>query len=80
MRFGEAVKAARKKKGLSQAGLAGKLYVSQATVSAWEKGTKFPSRRLLGPLAEKLDLDLNELLRLPLAPEPTTAETLEASA
>jgi transcriptional regulator with XRE-family HTH domain len=80
MGFGHAIEAARREKGWSQAQLAGKVGVGQTAISRWETGTKFPSRKYFALLADRLDLDLDELLRLAFAPEPSTSETLEASA
>ena len=53
----------RKKKKLTQAKLAEKLFVSEKTVSKWETGRGIPDSNILTKLCEILDVSLNELLR-----------------
>ena len=53
----------RKKKNLTQKGLAEKLYVSDKTVSKWERGLSMPNVVLLIPIADILDVTVTELLR-----------------
>ena len=52
----------RKAKGLTQAKLAEKLYVSEKTVSKWENGNGLPETAILTNLCEILEVGLNELL------------------
>ena len=53
----------RKAKKLTQAKLAEKLFISEKTVSKWEKGKGVPDTNLLPKLCEIFDVSLNELLR-----------------
>ena len=52
----------RKEKGYTQAKLAEKLYVSEKTISKWEKGKSLPDTNLLPKLCEIFDVTINELL------------------
>lgn len=52
----------RKAKGLTQAKLAERLYVSEKTVSKWENGNGLPETAILTNLCEILEVGLNELL------------------
>lgn len=52
----------RARRGLTQRELAERLYVSDKTVSKWERGLSLPSVPLLIPLAEALDLSISELM------------------
>lgn len=61
-RFGEFVSARRKRLGLTQRELAGRLYVSCQAVSKWETGLSLPDVGLLIPLAEALEVTVTELL------------------
>ena len=62
-KFGLFVTELRKKKNLTQKGLAEKLYVSDKTVSKWERGLSMPNVVLLIPIADILDVTVTELLR-----------------
>ncbi len=53
----------RKKLGLTQDALAEKLYVSNKTVSKWERGAGFPEITQLPRLARVLGVSVDELLR-----------------
>ena len=59
---GETVKSLREKLGLTQAELAGRLSVSDKTVSKWETGKGYPDITLLEPLAGALGVTVTELL------------------
>lgn len=59
---GETVRTLREKLGLTQAGLAEKLCVSDKTVSKWETGKGYPDITLLEPLAGALRVTVAELL------------------
>ena len=52
----------RGERGLTQRELAERLYVSDKTVSKWERGLSLPSVPLLMPLAEALGLSISELM------------------
>lgn len=60
---GELISSARKEKGLTQAGLADILSVSDRAVSRWERGVGFPDISLLEPLSDALGLTPLDLLR-----------------
>lgn len=52
----------RKEKGYTQKDLAGKIGVSNATVSKWEIGKGFPDISLLEPLAISLNISVSEII------------------
>ncbi|MBQ9952452.1 MAG: helix-turn-helix domain-containing protein [Clostridia bacterium] len=59
---GAMIRELREKKGLTQAELAEKLFVSDKTVSKWENGKGYPDISLLESLAQTLDVSVSELL------------------
>lgn len=59
---GAVVKQLREKNRLTQAELAGRLGVSDKTVSKWETGRGYPDISLLEPIAEVFGISLTELL------------------
>ena len=59
---GAAIRALRESKGLTQAQLAEKLFVSDKTVSKWENGKGYPDISLLESIAETLGVSVAELL------------------
>lgn len=61
-RIGENIALQRKKAGLTQAGLAGKLNYSDKAVSKWERGESIPDVVTLVAMAEQFDITVNELL------------------
>ena len=62
-KFGLFVTELRKEKNLTQKDLAEKLYVSDKTVSKWERGLSMPNVVLLIPIADILEVTVTELLR-----------------
>ncbi len=62
-KFGRFVFALRKAQGLTQKELGEQLFVTDKTVSKWERGLSLPNISLLLPLAEALDVTVTELLR-----------------
>ena len=62
MSFGEKLQTIRKKKHLSQEGLAEMLGVSRQAVSKWELGEGYPEVDKLLLLAKKLNISLDSLL------------------
>ena len=54
-KVGSYISELRKAKKLTQKDLADKLYVSDKTVSKWERGVSMPSIHLLMPLANLFD-------------------------
>ncbi len=76
MSFGENLQAARRKKGLSQEELAGRLEVSRQAVSRWEMNEGYPETEKLIALARALGVSLDSLLlgkEEPPAPPPAAA-------
>ena len=61
-KIGEFIAQERKAKKLTQAKLAEKIFVSEKTISKWEKGKGLPDTNLLPKLCEILEINLNELL------------------
>ncbi len=59
---GAVIKRLREEKGLTQAQLAEKIFVSSKTVSKWETGQGFPDISLLESLAKAIDISVIELL------------------
>ena len=59
---GATIKALREKLGMTQAELAGKILVSDKTVSKWETGKGLPDITLLEPLAMALRVSVPELM------------------
>lgn len=62
-KFGGFLSSLRKEHQMTQQDLADKLFVSNKTVSKWERGASLPGVSLLLPLAEALDITVSELLR-----------------
>ena len=62
-KFGIFLSSLRKEHHMTQQDLADKLFVSNKTVSKWERGASLPGVSLLLPLAEALDITVSELLR-----------------
>lgn len=76
MEFGERLREARRKHGLSQEELAALLDVSRQAVSRWEMGEGYPETEKLVALAKTLGLSLDALVlgrEDPPAPPPTAA-------
>ena len=57
--IGNKIAGARKKTNMSQAGLAGHVFVSPQAVGKWERGESMPDIITLNQLAKILDVDLN---------------------
>lgn len=68
----------RAERGLTQRELAERLYVSDKTVSKWERGLSLPSVPLLMPLAEALGLSISELMSCEESPGEKNVERNEA--
>ena len=68
--MGTFIASIRKERGMTQAELAAKLYVSDKTVSKWERGAGFPDIKTLEPLAAALDVSLVELMQGKRMQEP----------
>ena len=63
MRLSEIVRKKRREKGLSQAELARKVDVSQASMSYYERGQTTPKEEILRKLEETLELEQGELIQ-----------------
>ena len=61
-KFGAVLAGYRKKKGYTQTVLAERLGVSNKTVSKWENGMGYPDIVYLAPLADLLDVTVDDLL------------------
>ncbi len=61
-RFGQFVYELRKEKGLTQAGLAGKLGLTNRAVSKWETGETKPDTDILLPLSKALGVTVDGFL------------------
>jgi transcriptional regulator with XRE-family HTH domain len=64
--WGKRIAEARRRMGLTQAGLADLLNVAQSTVSKWENGTLAPDDASKFRLAETLDQSLEQLFSWPI--------------
>ncbi len=62
-KFGTFVLQLRKEQGLTQKELGERLFVSDKSVSKWERGLSLPSVELLLPLSEALGVSVTELLK-----------------
>lgn len=60
--FGTFLSRIRKARGLTQAGLAEQLHVTDKAVSRWERGIGLPDINTLEPLADALGLSLSDLM------------------
>ena len=76
----------RKERNMTQRELAEKLHVTDKAVSKWERGAGCPDISLLEPLAEALELSVDQLLTYQTAPEepeaaaeePVTSQAVQA--
>ena len=62
-KFGNFINSLRREKGMTQKEMAEKLFVSDKTVSKWERGASLPNMSLLIPLADLLEVSVTELLK-----------------
>lgn len=62
-KFGSFLSTLRKEKDLTQKELGEQLFVSDKTVSKWERGQSIPNVSLLIPISEILDVTVTELLK-----------------
>lgn len=60
--FGENLKKAREKSGMTQQSLADKIYVTRQAVSRWENGSRYPDLMTTKRLAQLLHTTLDELV------------------
>lgn len=76
--LGAFVARVRAERALTQRQLAERLYVSDKTVSKWERGLSLPSVPLLMPLADALGLSISELMACEEAPHEERLGRAEA--
>lgn len=62
IKIGKFIAALRKEKGLTQQALGDELGVTNKTVSRWENGVYMPDIEMLGLLAQRFQVSINELL------------------
>ncbi|WP_346671252.1 helix-turn-helix domain-containing protein [Faecalicoccus acidiformans] len=62
-KFGQFLSEIRKEKSMTQKELADKLFVSDKTVSKWERGNSLPNVTLLVPIADVFGITVTELLK-----------------
>lgn len=62
-KFGKFLSEIRKEKSMTQKELADRLFVSDKTVSKWERGNSMPNVDLLIPIADVFGITVTELLR-----------------
>ena len=62
-RLGNFIQNRRKELGMSQGELGAKLNVTDKAISRWERGVGFPDIKLLEPLAEALQISIQELMQ-----------------
>lgn len=60
--FGKFISAKRKEKGLTQGGLAQRLYVTESAVSKWERGISYPDITLVTAICSALGISEHELI------------------
>lgn len=60
-KFGQFLSDLRKEKSMTQKELADKLFVSDKTVSKWERGNSMPNVTLLIPIADVLGITVTAL-------------------
>ena len=62
-RLGKFIQSRRRELGMTQGELGAKLKVTDKAISRWERGVGFPDINLLEPLAEALQVSIEELMR-----------------
>jgi len=74
--LGDRITALRLEKHISQQTLAGMLYVTQGTVSKWEKGLRYPDVNMIRRMAEHFGVDPVLLLSAPVSRDDAPAVIL----
>lgn len=75
-KLGAFIQACRKDLGITQGELGAKLNVTDKAISRWERGVGFPDIKLLEPLADALQISVEELMRCQQAQPKASAETM----
>ena len=73
-KFGRFISQKRKEKKMTQMQMGEKLGVTGKTISRWENGNYMPDIALLIPIADLLDVTVNELLNGECSVEQTKTE------
>lgn len=73
--FADQLKAARKKRGYTQAELADALNVSKGTVAMWETGRRHPSLEKVGEISDLLRVSTDYLIKGNDTAHLTTAQS-----
>lgn len=60
--FSKALKRLRVERGITQADLAERLFVTRSAINRWESGSRLPDNMMIAQLAKELDVDINILL------------------
>ena len=79
-KFGKFISDQRKSLGMTQADLGNKLMVTDKAISKWERGLGFPDINTLEPLAEALQVSVQELMRAEKKVTKEVSETATAEA
>lgn len=75
-RFGAFIQSRRRDLSMTQGELGKKLNVTDKAISRWERGVGFPDINLLEPLAEALQISIQELMQCEqMKPKANSAET-----
>lgn len=74
-KLGAFIQNRRKDLGMTQGELGAKLNVTDKAISRWERGVGFPDVKLLEPLADALQISIQELIQC----EKTKEETLQVT-
>lgn len=61
-KIGRFIAECRKSKKFTQSELAGKLGVTEKSISNWENGRNMPDLSLFKPLCDELEISINELI------------------
>lgn len=60
--FGENLRKAREKKGMTQQTLANQIYVTRQSISRWETGSRYPDLMTTKKISELLEVSIDDLL------------------
>lgn len=79
-RFGAFIQRRRRDLGMTQVELGAKLNVTDKAISRWERGVGFPDINLLEPLADALQITIQELMHCEqIKPKESSAESAKES-
>ena len=75
-KLGIFIQACRKDLGITQGELGAKLNVTDKAISRWERGVGFPDVKLLEPLADALQISVEELIHCQRTQSEVSSETI----